>query len=223
MSPDDAKRLLAHAAAFDNRKPSLAAALAWAKALHNVPLDQDALDAVARYYGTPPRNDGERLWIQPHDVRTHRAAIRNERLENFVYEPPAGESDPRYLQRYRGQLAAVACGATPAPTNAPALTGGPHKSLETHLAGVGQQIPDQDEPKIRRSGPLGVHCSSCYAPIGRSCKTPHGKERRPHQVRLADAGVPGVDVPLSPEQAAAEEQRRRIAARHHLSELGDAS
>lgn len=218
MTPDDAKKLLAHAAAFDNRKPSLAAALAWAKALHDVPLDQDALDAIARFYGTIPTDPSQRLWLQPHDVRNHRTAIRNERLENFAYEPPAGELDPDYLNRYRRQLAAVASGVAPAPTSAPALTGGPHKTVEGQLAGIGRTVPDRDEPKIRRSGPLGVHCSTCYAPIGHRCKTPAGKPRGPHAARLAAAGVPGAEAPLPPEQAAAEEQRRRHASQIHLAD-----
>lgn len=220
MTPDDAKKLLAHAAAFDNRKPSLAAALAWAKALHDVPLDQDALDAIARFYGTVPKDPSQRLWLQPHDVRNHRSAIRNERLEHFVYEPNAIETPEEYLDRYRLQIAAVASGAVPAPTDRPALTGGPHKSVEKYLDGVGQHVPGEDEPKVRRSGPLGVHCSACYSPIGRPCRTPHGKERRPHTARLAAAGTPGIEAPLLPDQAAAEEHRRRQAARIHLAAMG---
>lgn len=80
MNAIEANQLLAHAAAFDNRKQSDAAAQAWAAALHDIPLDADALAAVARFYGTDdPQATGQR-WIQPHHVRTHRKAIRNERL-----------------------------------------------------------------------------------------------------------------------------------------------
>lgn len=215
MTPDDAKRLLAHAAAFDNRKPSLAAAIAWATALKDVPLDQDALDAIARYYGTPPRDPGDRLWIQPHDVRTHREAIRNARLENFHYEPPAGDSDPNYLQRLRGQLAAVASGAVPAPTTAPMLTGGPHPDVEHRLAGIGREIPAE---KPRRAGPFSVECPKCSALVGRPCKTPGGKQRKPHPARYTTAGLPGAEAALDPEQARADEDRRRTAAQHHLDQ-----
>lgn len=75
MNAQEAAQLLAHAAAFDNRQPSTTAAQAWAAALNDVPLDEDTLAAVARYYGTP-EPDGGRKWIQPHHVRQHRKEIR---------------------------------------------------------------------------------------------------------------------------------------------------
>jgi hypothetical protein len=221
VTPAEAADLLTRCAAFDNRKPSAAAAMAWASALKNVPLDADTYAAVDRYYATPPKDPDQRLWIQPHDIRTHRAALRAGRLEHFVYEPPALETPKEFLENYRRQIEAVASGAVPAPTSAPALTGGPHKSVEDRLAAVGQQVPDgDDEPTPPRFGPLGVHCSACYAPIGLSCKTPHGKRRRPHQARQAAVGTPGIEQPLPPGQAAAEEHRRRQAARIHLAAMG---
>ena len=78
MTPDDAARLLAACAAFDNRQPSEMAKRAWATALNDVPLDQDCFDAVAAFYGTPPQDPNQRLWIQPHNVRTEigRASCR---------------------------------------------------------------------------------------------------------------------------------------------------
>lgn len=173
MTPDDAAKLLAACAAFDNRKPSEIAKRAWATALRDVPLDQDCFDAVARFYGTPPKEPGQRLWIQPHDVRTNRQAIRAERLENFVYDGDPDENPRQYLARLRGQLAATAAGQIAAPDTAPALTGGPHEDIEERLAEVGRQVPGEDgedEPPARR-GPLGVECPVCHAPIGRPCKT----------------------------------------------------
>ena len=56
MNPTEAAELLGHAAAFDNRNPSAAAAVAWASALHDIPLDNDAKAAVAAYYTTAPQN-----------------------------------------------------------------------------------------------------------------------------------------------------------------------
>ncbi|HBF84212.1 MAG TPA: hypothetical protein DD420_31070, partial [Streptomyces sp.] len=92
MNSKEAAALLAHCSGFDNRQPSVAAAQAWAAALPDVPLDQDARNAVAAYYSTPPQNPGDKLWILPHHVRTLRTKIRNARLENFQYEPRPDET-----------------------------------------------------------------------------------------------------------------------------------
>jgi hypothetical protein len=103
MNPIEAAQLLTHAAAFDNRKPSAAAAQAWAAALHDVPLDDDAIAAVARYYGCDdPQATGQR-WIQPHHVRTHRKAIRAERLDARPLPAPAAELTDNEAA-YRDQL-----------------------------------------------------------------------------------------------------------------------
>lgn len=179
MTPDDAAKLLAACAAFDNRKPSEIAKRAWATALRDLPLDQDCFDAVARFYGTPPKNPGDRLWIQPHDVRTHRQAIRADRLANFVYEGDPDEDPRQYLARYRRQLTGTAAGEIAAPGSAPALTGGPHKNVLARLEGehdfeaVGRTVPggEGEEEQPQRRGPLGVECPVCHAPIGRPCKT----------------------------------------------------
>uniref|UniRef100_UPI001C6937BA hypothetical protein n=1 Tax=Streptomyces phytophilus TaxID=722715 RepID=UPI001C6937BA len=166
MTPAEAADLLARCAAFDNRKPSLVAAQAWANALNETPLDADCFAAVDRFYGMPPEKPGERLWIQPHDVRTHRKIIRSERLANFVYEPPPdGGPDPGYRRRLKGQLDAVASGRASAPTAPPALTGGPHPDLERVLDGFGQEVPDVDDAPevaaVKRPGPLGIVCPKC--------------------------------------------------------------
>ncbi|MFE9127037.1 hypothetical protein ACFYOF_16730 [Streptomyces sp. NPDC007148] len=209
MTPDDAAKLLAACAAFDNRQPSQIARRAWARALHDVPLDDDCFDAVARFYGTPPK-DGQRLWIQPHDVRTHRAALRAERLANFVYTPPTGDTDPHYIQRLRGQQHAVGSGSIPAPTTAPALEGGPHPTVVEQLAAIGRPVPTEDgtttEPRsIRRPGPLGRECPKCKAPIGRPCRLPDGDPRHtPHGARADDHHDPAT--------AQAEEARRRAVS-----------
>jgi len=217
VTPDDAQQLLAACAAFDNRQPSQIAKRAWATALKDLPLDQDCFDAVARFYGTPPKEAGQRLWIQPHDVRTHRQSIRRERLENFVYEPPAGETDPEYIQRLRRQQHAIGSGTAPAPTQAPALTGGPTKQVAKFLEGVGRDVPDEDDEiaKIRRPGPLGTECPKCSAPIGRPCRLSSGKERAPHAARRGEATDPAIE--------AAEIERRREASRRALARRAEAS
>lgn len=182
MNAHDAAQLLMHAAAFDNRQPSKAAAEAWAAALHDIPADADALTAVARYYSTPPARPGDRLWIQPHDVRTYRQAIRDERLEGFVYEPVPGDDDPKvYLAAYRTQRAAVARGERPA-DRTPAITSNPER-MRHIVAGVGRTIPtDQPEPSPERS-PLTVRCPKCAARLGHHCRWPGGGHRPTHAAR----------------------------------------
>lgn len=234
MNPTEAAELLGHAAAFDNRNPSAAAAMAWAAALEDVPLDADAKAAVAMYYRTPPQNSNERLWILPHHVRTLRTKIRNARLENFQYEPVDGESVPAFLARLRGQVRAVAAGRAVLQSGRLALTGGPHPEFVAELTArgyqVGRPVPDSDEQavidSVRRAGPLGVICPACNAAVGRPCKAPGGSDKqplgkprlKPHSARLR-AVLGGAEQ--SAEERAAEEARRREASRRALARMGD--
>jgi hypothetical protein len=191
MNPIEAAELLAHAAAFDNRNGSAAAAKAWAAALHDVPLDNDARAAVAMYYTTPPQDPKERLWILPHHIRSLRSKIRSARLENFQYEPVPNETPAEFLARYKGQVQAIASGRVATPTGQPMLEGGPSKrfvaELEARGWSVGQDVPDENTVEtelvdtVRRSGPLGIECpvEACRAAIGRPCKGPGGSEKQP--------------------------------------------
>lgn len=235
MNPTEAAELLGHAAAFDNRTPSAAAAVAWAAALEDVPLDADAKAAVAMYYRTPPQNPNERLWILPHHIRTLRTKIRNARLENFQYEPVADETVPEYLARLRGQTQAIASGRVAAPSGRPALESASQlRRLAGELEAVGRPVADSDEEAteaelidtVRRSGPLGVECPACGAAIGKPCKTPGGTDRqplgkprsKPHTARLrAVAGESEQTV----EERAAEEQRIRQMSARHLARLDE--
>lgn len=121
MNPTEAAQLLAHAAAFDNRKPSAAASTAWAAALHDVPLDEDATAAIARFYGTADEHETGQKWIQPHHVRQHRKALRAERLgpegPGLSGAIPAADPDdiPAYLAALRRQETEVADGAVALP------------------------------------------------------------------------------------------------------------
>jgi hypothetical protein len=233
MNPEEAAELLGHAAAFDNRQPSLAAATAWASALHDLPCDADAKAAVAVYYTTPPQNPNERLWILPHHIRTLRSKIRSARLVNFQYEPIADETVGEFMARYRGQVQAIASGRAPAPVGRLALTGGPSKQLTDGLEARGWEgprtVPDTDEDAVktdlvdtvRRTGPLGVECPACHAAIGRPCKSPGGSAKqplgkprpKPHSARLRAAqGVPEQTA----DQRAAEEQAIKARAAQHF-------
>jgi hypothetical protein len=230
MNPREAAELLGHCAMFDNRKPSQGAAVAWASALHDIPLDADAKAAVAVYYTTSPKDPSDRLWILPHHIRSLRSKIRSARLENFQYEPHPDETVGEFMARYRGQVQAIASGRVPAPAGRLALEGGPAKGFVEELEArgweVGRPVADSDEAAeadtVRRAGPLGVECPACHAPIGRPCKSPGVSEKRPlgkprpkpHSARLRAAqGVPEVTA----EQRAAQEQAVRARAAQHFA------
>lgn len=233
MNRSEASLLLGHCAAFDNRNDSKAAATAWAAALYDVPLDDDTRAVVAAYYTTPPKDPDQRLWIMPHHVRTLRSKIRSARLENFQYEPVAGESTAEYLTRYRGQVQAIASGRHAIPPSRHAIEGGPSRQFMAELEAHGWEgvrtIDEEGRPveaelidEVRRSGPLGLVCPTCQAAIGRPCKTPGGSEKqplgkprvKPHTARLrAASGRDG----QTPEQRAAEEQRIRDMSARHLA------
>jgi hypothetical protein len=225
MNPREAAELLGHCAAFDNRKPSQGAALAWAAALNDIPLDGDTKAAVAAYYTTAPKDPDGKLWILPHHVRTLRSKIRSARLENFQYEPIGDETPAEFIARYRGQVQAIASGRVAAPSGRLALEGGPAREFMEELEARGWEgnrtVPTSDEEaavdSVRRAGPLGVVCPACHAAIGRPCKTPGGSEKqpmgkprpKPHSARLRAAqGVPEVTV----EQRVTQEQAIKARA-----------
>ena len=234
MNPKEAAALLGHCASFDNRKPSQAAAMAWAAALHDVPFDDDARAAVAIYYTTAPKDPDAKLWILPHHVRTLRTKIRSKRLENFQYEPLPDETVGEFMARYRGQVQAIASGHVPAPAGRLALEGGPTKAFMRELEARGWEglrtVPDTDEEAtkaelldtVRRSGPLGIQCPACGAAIGRPCKTPGATEKqplgkprsKPHSARLRAANG---QTDQTPEERAAHEQRIRDMSARHLA------
>ena len=243
MNAEEAAALLAHCSGFDNRQPSVAAAKSWASALRDVAYDQDARDAVAAYYSTPPQNPGDRLWILPHHVRTLRSKIRSARLENFQYEPIADETPAEFMARYRGQVQAIASGRIPAPTSRLALEGGPSKAFMQELEARGWEgnriVPDSDEDAdrtelidtVRRSGPLGVACPACGAALGRPCKTPGRSEKqpmgkprsKPHSARLRAAQ--GHAVVTTEEREAQADRIRQMSAAHlarHTDDIPDA-
>jgi hypothetical protein len=238
MNSTEAAELLGHCSSFDNRKPSVAAAVAWASALHDIPLDADAKAAVAAYYTTPPKDPDAKLWIMPHHVRTLRSKLRSARLVNFQYEPIADETVGEFMARYRGQVQAIASGRAPAPVGRLALTGGPSKQLTDGLEARGWEdirtVPDSDEAAVktelvdtvRRTGPLGVECPACHAAIGRPCKTPGGSAKqplgkprpKPHSARLRAAQ--GIPEQTADQRAAEERAIRARAARHFARDDG---
>jgi hypothetical protein len=234
MNPREAAELLGHCAMFDNRKPSQGAAVAWASALHDIPLDADAKAAVASYYTTAPKDPDAKLWIMPHHIRTLRAKLRSARLINFQYEPLPNETVGEFMARYRGQVQAIASGRAPQPVGRLALTGNPPKEFVRELQARGWEgnrtVPDSDEEAVaaelidtvRRVGPLGIQCPACGAVIGRPCKTPGGTHKhvlgrprpKPHNARLRAAqGIPE----QTQEEREAREDRVRFRVDEHFA------
>lgn len=201
MTPGDAARLLAAAAAFDNRDTGEAAARAWAAALRDMPCDPDAFAAVAQFYGqpdpagTPPR----RRWIEPHHIATIRQQIRDRRIGDatIAYDGRDDETGSEFVRRRRAQLAAIGDGrAEPVPVAQ--LTGGPAPSVAARLGNIGQ-LPDAHEgaAAVRaaagmtpRHPALAAACPVCGAPAGQPCHTRGARQtpmRQPHPGRIDTA------------------------------------
>lgn len=217
---EEAGRLLALAAARDQRTVGDADVLAWHADFNAAGLSYaDADAALTRFYAVEMASlkTEDRRRITTPDVISIARKIRSERLANFIYDPPPGDDDPNYLARLRGQIEATATGRRPALTELPALEGGPHPSVAKALAGIGQSGPDEEADgeagSVRRSGPLGTVCPKCSAAIGRPCRTPGGKERAPHPARKGETS--------DPEQERAEIERRRTASAATLRRIAD--
>jgi len=184
----EATKLLAHCAAFDNRKPSKAASVAWAEALKDVPADVDAYAAVARFYSKPSK-DGDldsTRWIQPHHVRALRAEIRNARIpepDSIIYPGQPGETGAEYTQRRRELVAGIADGRIKPAINRQ-LKGEPHPTVAEALQRIGQ-MPAHLRDELAGGGfttprgrfpEIAIPCPKCGAPAGKPCRAPSGHE-----------------------------------------------
>lgn len=110
MTPQEAAKALAKAAAYDNRQPNQAAALAWAEALDkDLPL-QDALRIVTEHYRD------ERAWIMPADINRRWRALGKTRLEAAIRKglpaPPDELADKPadWLAWQKAQIRAIKAG-----------------------------------------------------------------------------------------------------------------
>ncbi|MEV0115561.1 hypothetical protein AB0H77_20335 [Streptomyces sp. NPDC050844] len=195
MTPAEAAELLAHCAAFDRRTIGEADARAWARALHDVPLDDDTRGAIAEHYG---RSD---KWITAAQVREMRARIRTGRLEaaHPVYDGNPNETGEQFVANRQAQLTAAAEGALPVRTITQAIGAGTSSKLLELTAAVGHRVNregEADEPapyvdeqtrtEIRATLPgnraalveLDVDCPNCRAARRRLCTSSRGKELR---------------------------------------------
>ncbi|MFC7219309.1 hypothetical protein ACFQLX_14190 [Streptomyces polyrhachis] len=184
MTPSEALRLLAHAAAFDRRTVGEIEARAWAAALHDVPLDQDTLDAVARFYGdlapgAEPGDPTRRRWLEPHHVRYHRRRIRNARIAaaNLAY---SGDPDETPRQAIANQRALTRAAADGRPLPRAAL------AARTDTAARSRALLRTLLPQITSRRPeLAAACHHCAAAPGTPCRTGRGELRRDaHPTRI---------------------------------------
>ena len=118
MNPAEATQVLAKAAAYDNRQPDQAAALAWSEALdRDLPLT-DALRIVSEHYRD------ERAWIMPADINRRWRALGKARLETAermgLPEPPADLADDgaAWAAWKKAQIRAVKAGCDAAQAEA---------------------------------------------------------------------------------------------------------
>ena len=110
MNAQEAAKVLAKAAAYDNRQATQAAALAWAEALdQDMPL-QDALRLVGEHYRD------ERNWVMPADINRRWRTLGKARLEPATRmglpEPPDELADDpaAWVAWKKAQIAAVKAG-----------------------------------------------------------------------------------------------------------------
>jgi hypothetical protein len=221
MNPQEAGQLLGHAAAFDNRKPSAAQALAWAAALHDIPLDQDTIGAVARYYSLPASDDpNDKRWIQPHHIKFHRKRIREPRYDAArpLYSGQPDESWVEATENLRALEEAAGSGRIPPRTVRQAIAPGANTTfltprIKAMIEAVGQGVPSSEQPEIGVNT-RGVRCPICHAEPGKSCTSRRKRNHaEPHPARLEDARrIAEGRPPLDRSQMAAQEQQRRIAA-----------
>lgn len=118
MTPTEAAKVLAKAAAYDNRQATQAAALAWAEALdQDMPL-QDALRIVGEHYRD------ERNWVMPADINRRWRSLGKARLETAVRmglpEPPDELADDAgaWAAWKKAQIRAIRAGCDAAQADA---------------------------------------------------------------------------------------------------------
>ncbi|OIV38451.1 hypothetical protein BIV57_05440 [Mangrovactinospora gilvigrisea] len=158
MTPSEAARLLAHVAAFDRRTVGESDARAWAAALEDLPLDDDTMKAVVRYFAAESR------WLMPADVRTGVRKIREDRARDIVgagqpAEVPDADPDDvqGYLAALRDQRTRAAAGAVLRPRP------------------VAELIASAGRPVVRpATGPLAVACPHCHSARGERCRLRSG-------------------------------------------------
>jgi hypothetical protein len=162
VNPNDAARLLAVAAAFDNRKPDSTSAQAWALALGDRRFEE-CQRAIVEHYQTSTE------WIMPAHVIAAVKKVRTGRLEDVTTQPPPGldpDDTGAYSRWLKSELRRVADGLPPTeqPYNAtraigelrsvlrsvPAIEAKPREKSAEHEQRMAQARAELDAHPARR-------------------------------------------------------------------------
>lgn len=192
MNKAEATQLLTAAAAFDNRDPSSeAAARAWAFALADIPLDQDAFAAVAEFYTRPEPNGevGGRRWLEPHQFRAVRKKIRDARTTVLVDDGVPDETPQQYLARRREAERAAGDGAMAEATPLRMLGPAPANGPDMRTAWLDQQ----DVAAMRQEGGIGE-----WIVIQWRAGLEQARARRAMILRHPDLAAKLAELPLGP-------------------------
>lgn len=140
MTPQEAAKILAKAAAYDNRQPNEAAPIAWAEALdQDLPL-ADALRIVGEHY------QDERTWIMPADINRRwrtlgKTRIREAERQGLPEAPDDIADDAQaWLTWKRAQIRAIKAGAT-------------HEQAEASAARAIGQAPTRERRELPAAPP----------------------------------------------------------------------
>ena len=141
MTPQEAAKVLAKAAAYDNRQPNEAAPIAWSEALdRDLPLP-DALRIVGEHYRD------ERTWVMPADINRRWRALGKTRLAEaerlgLPEAPDDVADDPQaWLTWKRTQIRAIRAGATLEQAEASAA-----RAIESHRPRERRELPAAPPP-----------------------------------------------------------------------------
>lgn len=184
-------RLLALAAARDQRTTGDADAIAWYSDLNTAGVTfDDAEAAITRYYATvwPREEPSRRFRITAPVIIELVGKTRSERLDGFVYQPRPGETGEEYTARRRAQVTAVANGQVPRGISAPEiLRPRPVAALVSGVADA-RKLPPEIAEILDRRRPRAqqVDCpwEACRARAGQPCTNQRGQERAPHPSRI---------------------------------------
>ncbi|MEE2041259.1 hypothetical protein Q8791_28945 [Nocardiopsis sp. CT-R113] len=182
------KRVLARAAAFDNRRPDPLVLEAWLAAIGDLD-PTDALDAVVAHYGDSVE------WIKPGHIRARVKRVRAERLRSADLALPPADPDARdYGPQLRKLLGEIADGRTVSR----ALDSAPTKGTEPPAEYIAARGPGY----VRRRAALAVPCPlvGCRMGPGRPCRAPGSRRSLTagyHPARL-DAARAELDAQETP-------------------------
>lgn len=178
---------------------------AWCDVFDEVPFSlADCREGAARVAARQP-------FVAPAEIIAEVRKIREGRLDDFQYEPAAGETGRESIARRRLQVAACANRQRPAVLT---IAGRPRPELQAALEGIGAMPADDSSERPARLGPgkYTQECPKCGARVGHPCRMGRsGKVRHSEHAERKNAGAEPAPVrdartalsALTPEQRAA--------------------